>query len=82
MYEKITIAQAVRILLDEGYVCEICLHHCKTRKYTVHRRLNLGDVNKITPKQFEELAGANLIECTSSRPDKYGNIYNYFEIVR
>ena len=82
MAEKLTTAAAVRVLLDGGYIAEICPNTGKTRKYRVHRKNELwGIAPHIPPKQFDELIEADVIESThEDRTDKYGNIYHFYEL--
>lgn len=82
MTEKMTTAAAIRVLLDGGYIAEMCPNTGKTRKYRVHKKNDLGSIAPhITPKQFDELIGAGVIDSThESRTDKYGNIYNFYKI--
>lgn len=82
--EKMTTVAAVRVLLDGGYIAEMCPNTGKTRKYTVHKKNDIwGIAPHITPKQFNELIGAGVIESThESKTDKCGNIINFYEIAR
>lgn len=84
MTEKMTTAAAVRVLLDGGYIAEMCPNTGKIRKYTVHKKNDVwGIAPHITPKQFYELAEAGVIESThEDKKDKYGNIINFYEIAR
>ena len=81
MATKLTTAVAVRVILDGGDISELCPAVGKIRKYKVHKRNDLyGISDHITPKQFEELIGAGVIEYTQDRTDKYGNIINFYEL--
>lgn len=84
MTEKLTTAAAVRVLLDGGYIAEKCPNTGKIRKYTVHKKNDIwGIAPHITPKQFDELVGAGVIESThESKTNKYGDIYHFYEIVK
>ena len=80
MKNKLTTAEAVRILLDEGYIAEKCPNTGKMRKYTVHKKNEIWGISPhITPKQFDELYSAGVIEHThEDKKDKYGNIINFY----
>lgn len=82
--KKLTTAEAVRFLLDGGYIAEIHQCNCKTIKYKVHQKHSLftGIADYITPKQFDEMAAACLVEFVGSKTDKYGNVYNFHELHR
>lgn len=83
MAEKLTTAAAVRRLLDGGYIAEMCPNTEKPRKYTVHMsdECCVGQIGRITPKQFNDLIGADVIRSThESGVDKYGNSYNFYKI--
>ena len=82
MTEKLTTAEAVRVLLDGGFIAERCSNVGKKRQYIVHKKRDLVFSRQITPKQFDELIGAGVI-CSiyKSRKDKCGNILNFYEIV-
>ena len=82
--KKLTTAEAVRCLLDGGYIAEIFRCNYKTIKYKVHQKYSFrtGIADYITPKQFDELAAACLIEFTGSKTDKYGNVCNFHELRR
>lgn len=82
--EKITTAAAVRVLLDGGYIAEICPNTGKARKYRVHKNNDIwGIAPHITKRQFDDLIGVGVIESThESKTDKCGNIINFYEIAR
>lgn len=82
MSEKMNITNVFRILLDGGYIKEICMNSRKSAVYKVHVKDSVYEITgHITEKQFNELMGAGLLCSTGEqREDKYGNIYNFYEL--
>lgn len=81
---RITSLQAIRILLDGGYIAEICLNICKARIYKVLSPYNTEDFSYyITRKQFKEMCEAGVIEnCWDNTREKHGNISNLYILRR
>ena len=81
---RITSLQAIRILLDGGYIAEICLNICKARIYKVLSPYNTqGLSDYITRKQFEEMCEAGVIEkCWHNTREKYSDISNLYILRR
>ena len=81
---RITSLQAIRVLLDGGFIAETCLNICKARIYKVLSPYNTQDFSDyITRKQFKEMCEAGVIESTcGSITDKYGNICNLYILRR
>ena len=79
---KLTTAKACTVLLNNGHICEIFYTHFKRPYYGVYQTIQRKPqtVGHITPKQFQEMAEADLIKQNGSQNDKYGNKYNYYFI--
>lgn len=78
---KLTTSEAVAILLCHGHICEAFYTKYKRPYYGVYQTIRTPrQIGHITPKQFQEMIEADLIEQSGSRTDKYGNIYHYYHI--
>ena len=81
MKNKLTTAACIGVLLGEGHICEICPNTGKKSKYNVYTGLKITYAGYITPKQFDELISAGLIESTHVHiTNKYGIIYKFYRL--
>ena len=79
---KLTTAEACTVLLYNGHIRENIYVHRKRPYYGVYQTImrRTHQVGHITPKQFQEIIEAGLIEENSSQTDKYGNVYKDYVI--